>query len=139
MKTIDPNAVKKIMAETGLGYLEARKRLKGVQGPEQGLVEESRSARQQGAAEEVEPGERDVAEIVGASELLRHIERMKEGTRRGRKSAHERKNLYEMAYENGYAAAVAELGLIVDRLTEKRSDLCNAKVVAPPPQDSDSK
>ena len=113
-------------------------RLEGMQGPELGLVGESRSARKQGTAEEVKPGERGVGEIGGASELQRHLcVKIDQAHRQIAHAAHysdkRRKEIWEAIHD-----ALIKLQDDFDRIAEKRSDLSNVKAVAPATLDSAS-
>ncbi len=126
----EPNFTEALHYILTLGPDEAVKRLKGVQGPEQGLVEESRSARQQGAAEEVKPGERDVAEIVELAKLRRHIDsKIDEAHRLARANAKKHDSTMR-DFNLGEKNALEKLQKWLSDTAEKRSDLCNASVEA---------
>lgn len=130
----EPNFTEALHYLLTLGPDEVVKRLKGVQGPEQGLVEESRSARQQGAAEEVKPGERDVAEIVGADELRRHIARIMDESRLAMEKARKNGSEFDYDYNLGKSAGMIELCELIGATAEKRSDLSNAGGMAATPE-----
>lgn len=115
-----------------LGIERTLERLEGMQGPEQGLVGESRSARKQGHAEEAKPtGERGVGEIVELAELRRHVEaEMKEA--REAAARYEESDLLNAAnYYLGQVSALAALRKRIEDMTEKRSDLSNAASLPP--------
>lgn len=115
-----------------LGY----ERLKGMQGPEQGIVGESHGDRQQGTAEDAKPGERGVGEIGGADELRRHIER-KIAEARKEKLASKRTGFDRWeSYFYGKETALIELLETIDRISKERSDLANANVEAPKRKES---
>jgi hypothetical protein len=100
-------------------------RLKGMQGPEQGIVGESRSDRQQGPAEDAKPGERGVGEIGGADELQRTMERMINEAREAQaQSKRTGFPLWEQ-YFYGKQSALIELRDEVFRISMERSDLAN--------------
>ena len=102
-------------------------RLEGMQGPEQGLVGESRSDEPTGPAEEAKPGERGVGEIVELAELRRHVDReIKEAW--GATELYEKNGLLNASnFYLGQLTALAALRQHVERMAEKRSDLSNAK------------
>ena len=128
----DPLALSKVVALClKLGWQEAIKRLESVQGPEQGLVGESRSGSPTGPAEEAKPGERGVAEIAELAELKRHVEEVLKKARR-LKISHERwHHTVLTTYYSGKQDALADLLEHIENMAEKRSDLCNADVLAP--------
>lgn len=100
--------------------------LEGMQGPEQGLVGESRSDEPTGPAEEAKPGERGVGEIGGASELRRHLARKIEEARENVRIARENGVPNEMSAAITVHDALVDLRADFDRIAEKRSDLSNA-------------
>ena len=104
-----------------------RERLEGMQGPEQGLVGESRSGSPTGPAEEAKPGERGVGKIAVASELLAHIDRIISQVRR-RKSSFWNQTVIKQLDLGIQEAALVALREEVERICDKRSDLPNAEV-----------
>jgi hypothetical protein len=107
------------------------KRLEGMEGPEQGLVGESRSDGQQGAAEEVKPGELDVEKIVGAVELRLIIECEVLEARREIRRHDEEISENSEDYYRGKEAAMVKLLEWVCITSDQRSDLFNAGSDAP--------
>ena len=103
-----------------------RERLEGMQGPEQGLVGESRSGSPTGPAEEAKPGERGVGKIAVASELLAHIDRIISQVRR-RKSSFWNQTVIKQLDLGIQEAALVALREEVERICDKRSDLPNSQ------------
>lgn len=102
-------------------------RLKGVPGPEQGLVGESRSDSETSHAEAAKPGERAVGEIAYATELRRHLTRKIEEAHREWREARANRD-ESRARDCGLMHDVlVDLRADFDRITEKRSDLSNEK------------
>lgn len=109
-----------------LGPDEAVKRLKGMQGPEQGLVGEARSDSETRPAEEAKPGERDVGEIVERSKLLRQIDCMIDEAQAG--MADEIDGPKDAPYFQwcGRSGALIDLKQWLCDTAEKRSDLSHS-------------
>ena len=106
----------------------AQSLLKGVPGPEQGLVGESRSDRRQGHAEDAQPGERGVGEIAVATEFIRATERKKDEALRQRDSCWKR-GLITMADQYDWEIkALTELLDDFKRTLGERSDLANDQI-----------
>jgi len=103
-----------------------------MQGPEQGLVGESRSDSETKPAEEAKPGERGVAEIGGAVELLNLIDREIKKVRRRRNFVRNRINPFKGDEFDYMEAALGRIREAVCVKSDQRSDLCNADVEAPP-------
>jgi hypothetical protein len=123
----DPLALSKVVTLClKLGWQEAIKRLESVQGPEQGLVGESRSGSETCPAEAAKRGERGVAEIVERIELLRHIERHLIKARSGLKIGKLMVDSITIEYWIGYSHAMLKLKEEFSDTAEKRSDLSNA-------------
>lgn len=110
---------------------EALKRLKGMQGPEQGLVGESRSDEPTGYAEEAQPGERRVGETVERAELRRQIERQIKEARADWLVAKKDSNQSGKDIAAGQMGALGELAQWLDRTAEERSGLSNAELTHP--------
>lgn len=104
------------------------KLLEEVQGPEQGLVGESRSGSETWPAKEAKPGERGVGEIVELAELLRHIERKIDEARAVKADLDRFAGASGASrIQHGKLIALSELLGYVERMTEKRSDLSHEK------------
>ena len=103
-------------------------RLEGMQGPEQGLVGESRSGSETRPAEEAKPGERGVGEIVELAELRRHIECKFEEELAKLRRVRAGKVELRKAYIHGKMQALDELLQHLEDSTEKRSDLSNREL-----------
>ncbi len=115
-----------IRALRGILAEDDDERLKGMQGPEQGLVGESRSGSETRPAEEAKPGERGVGEIVEMAELRREIERMISDARQREERSEQRDDESSASFYRGVAAGLVMLRKVVSVTTEKRSDLSNA-------------
>lgn len=107
-------------------HAEEKRRLKGVQGPEQGLVGESRSDEPTGHAEEAKPGERRVGETVELSALRRHVDRMFMEASRQQRIALDGENEISEMLNAGRVLALTELRQWLDRTAEERSGLSNS-------------
>ena len=106
-------------------------RLESVQGPEQGLVGESRSGSSTGPAEEAKPGERGVGKIVELAKLLRHIDYKIKEERLEASSAASGAHPQDFDYYEGKKAALVELREWLSDTAEKRSDLPNGEALPP--------
>lgn len=118
---------------------ECGKRLEGVQGPEQGLVGESLRDSETRPAEEAKPGERGVGEIVELAELQRHIECKYEEELGALRRVRCGKIEIRKSYLYGKMQALDELLQVIERITEKRSDLSNSQLCQPASQDNHTK
>lgn len=119
-----------IALESAEDVVRNLKRLKGMQGPEQGLVGESRSDEATCPAEEAKPGERGVGEIVGADELRRFIERSANEAQLERDAHGEKEFPRTRAFFEGQLTALDLLRSWLSAPAEKRSDLTNDQVEA---------
>lgn len=112
--------------------------VEGMQGPEQGLVGESRSDEPTGHAEEAQPGERRVGKIVERSALRAIVERKMSEARAEMLADDNNDLVVKDAFWMGYDAALAELIEELFDTGEKRSGLFNVQAVAPATLDSAS-
>lgn len=114
---VHPKDVEAIMARDGVSYLEARKRLKGVTGPERRLVGEPRSGSETSGVKERSREDGGVRVSAKASDLLGLVERTLGEARELREKARTGGNERLLKHFEG---SVAALTIVLDRWERRK-------------------